>query len=172
MSHFIIAAIVVGSLVGIILLIVSIHNKHNREAMNSLLKHFSVLGSENELVFSSQQVLKNCVIGLDGTRRKLLVVKREGNLFGSFIIDLDEVKNCTVKKIYGTINADGLIDKKLDQYLQKVVLHFDLLEKPAVEVMFYNHIADNIFEAKELEQKARAWESILSKMLTPLKKIA
>ncbi|MGE5521492.1 MAG: hypothetical protein ACM3VS_16320 [Candidatus Dadabacteria bacterium] len=172
MSTLIVAAIVLGTVAGVIFLIVSIHNKHNREAMNSLLKHFSLLGSENELVFSSQQILKNCILGLDGSRRKLLVVKREGNLFGSFIINLEEVKNCTVKKIYGNINADGLLNKKLDQYLEKVVLHFDLMEKPSVEVVFYNHIGNSIFEAPELEQKARGWESILSKMLTPLKKIA
>jgi hypothetical protein len=172
MSTFIVAAIIIGSVIGICLLLISIHNKHNREAMNKLLKNFSQLGTENDLSFSSQEVLKNCVLGLDGVQRKILVVQREYGFVGSFIIDLREVKNCTVKKIYGTINVGDLKKKKLEQYLEKIVLHFDLNSNSSVEIVFYKHFENHLLEALELEQKAKNWDAILSKMQIPLKNIA
>jgi hypothetical protein len=172
MSTLIIAAIIIGSVIAICLLLINVHNKHNREAMNQLLKHFSQLGAENNLNFSSQEILKNGILGVDGVRRKVLVVTREDNFFGSLIIDLKEVRNCTVKKNYGTINAGDLKTRKLEQYLDKIVLHFDLNDKPPVEILFYKHFDSHIFEALELEQKARHWETFFSKMQTPLEKIA
>jgi hypothetical protein len=171
MSSIIVAAIVVGSVVAICFLLINVHNKHKREAMNSLLKYFSQLGTENNLSFSSQEVLKDCIVGLDGIRRKILVVTREDGFFGSFIIDLNQVKNCTVKKIYGTIKASDLKSRKLDQFLEKIILHFDL-NKTAVEIVFYRHFVNHIYEVPELEQKAKHWETILSKMQMPIKNIA
>jgi hypothetical protein len=155
MSTFIVAAIIIGSVSSICLLLISINNKHNRKAMIKLLKHFSELGTENDLNFSSQEILKNCILGLDGVRRKILVVTRQDDFFGSFIIDLREVKNCTVKKIYGTINVGDLKKKKLEQYLDKIVLHFDQNNNSSVEIVFYKHFENHLLEALELEQKAK-----------------
>jgi hypothetical protein len=172
MSTILVAAILVGSVVAICFLLISVHNKHKREAMNNLLKHFSQLGTENNLSFSSQEMLNNCVLGLDGINRKILVVTKEDNFYGSFIIDLDEVKTCSVKKIYGTIKAGDLKNHKLEQHLEKIVLQFTLNNKLSAEIVFYQHFLNHIYETQELEHKARHWEAILSKMQKPLKQIA
>lgn len=172
MSTFIVAAIIIGSVVGIFSLLISIHNKHNREAMNKLLKYFGQLAIENNLNFSSQEVLKNGILGLDGVQRKILVVQREDGFFGSFIINLHEVKNCTVKKIYGTINVGDLKKGKLEQYLEKIVLHFEMNNNSSAEIIFYKHVENHPLEANELEKKAKNWDAVLSKMQIPLKNIA
>ena len=172
MSTLLVATILLGSIAAICLLLISVHNKHKREAMNKILNHFSQLGTENNLSFSSQERLHHCVLGLDGVNRKILVVTREDDYYGSFIIDLNEVKACTVKKIYGTIQAGDLKHQKLEQYLEKIVLHFELHRKPPVEIMFYRNLDNHIYETQELEQKAKHWEAILSKMQTPLKHTA
>jgi hypothetical protein len=172
MSTILVAVILVGSVAAICLLLIRIHNKHKREAMNNLLKHFSQLGTENNLNFSSQEVLNNCILGLDGINRKILVATKEDGFYSSFIIDLNDVKSCTVKKIYGTIRVGDLRNHRLDQYLEKMVLHFELNRKPSVEIVFYKNHDNHIFETQELEQKARHWEAILSKMHAPIKNIA
>ncbi|MFL5786750.1 MAG: hypothetical protein ACJ748_01745 [Flavisolibacter sp.] len=169
MSTIIIAAIIVGSVVFISLLLISIHNKEKRIAMNNLLKYFNQLGTENDFNISSQEILNSCILGLDGVHRKILVVTKEDGYLGSFIIDLNQVKTCLIKKIYGTINQDDLKKHKMDQFLEKITLHFDLNNKPSVEIVFYNHFENHIYEAYELEQKAKHWEIILSKMKAPLK---
>lgn len=172
MSTLLVAAIIIGSLAAICFVLVSIHNKHKREAMNNMLKHFSQLATENNLNFSSQEVLKNSILGLDGISRKIIVISKEEDFYTSLLIDLTEVKNCTVKKIYGTIKVGDLKSHKLEQYLEKIILHFDLIDKPPVEIVFYKNIHNHIYELQELEQKAKHWEAILSKMKAPLKNIA
>jgi hypothetical protein len=172
MSTLVIAAAIVVSVAGIFLVLISIHNKHNREAMNKLLKHFSQLGIENDLSFSSQERFKNCILGLDGIHRKVLVVTREDAGFGSFIINLREVRNCSVKKIYGSINVGDLKKTKLEQYLERIVLHFELNNHSSVEIVFYKHFENHLLEVPELEQKAKQWDAILSKMQTVQKNIA
>lgn len=172
MSTLLIAAIIIGSIAAICFLLVSIHNKHKREAMNNLLKNFHEAGTENGLSFSSQEVLKNSILGLDGVHRKILVVMQKDNFHSSSVINLNEVKNCSVKKIYGTLNSGDLKNNKTEPYLEKIVLHFEMNGKPSSEIVFYQHFDNHIYETQELEQKAKHWEAILSKMQTPLKKIA
>ncbi|HWI91300.1 MAG TPA: hypothetical protein VNT20_08490 [Flavisolibacter sp.] len=172
MSTLFVAAIIIGSVAAVCFILISIHNKHKREAMNNMLKHFSRSATENNLNFSSQEILRNSILALDGVHRKIVVVSKNEDLYSSQLIDLNEVKDCTVKKIYGTIKVGDLKSHKLEQHLEKIVLHFDLMQKPPVEIIFYKNTHNHIYETQELEQKARHWEAILSKMKSPLKNIA
>jgi hypothetical protein len=172
MSTYLVAAIIIGSVAGICFLLIRINNKSNREAMNKLLKYFSQLGTENDLNFSSQELLKDCVLGLDGVQGKILVVQREDGFFGSFIVNLRQVKNCSVKKIFRSINAGDLKKAKLEQFLERIVLHFDLNDNSTAEVVFYKHFDNHPMEVIELEQKAKKWDAILSKMQIPSKNTA
>jgi hypothetical protein len=173
MSTLVVAAVLVGIVAAVIFLLVSIDKKQKRNAMNQLLHAFSQKGSEHGLTFSGQEILKETVIGLDGVQRKMLVLqRRDEKAFDSFIIDLNEVKGCTVKKEHGKINLVEFRAGKQEQYLEKIALRFELQGKPPVEVLFYQHFANHIYEIAELESKAKHWEVILSKMVVPVKKIA
>ncbi|GAA4750355.1 hypothetical protein [Flavisolibacter ginsenosidimutans] len=174
MSTLFIVAIIIGVIAGVCVLLVSIDNKQKRTAMNDLLQRFSQLGSDHNLSFSSQEVLKDGVIGLDGMHRKLAVLqKRNEDGFHSNVIDLNDVKTCSVKRQYGTIGGSDLQTKKPEQFLEKIVLRFELANGgEPMEVMFYNHIDHVIYQIAELENKAKHWEAILSKMQAPVKKMA
>jgi hypothetical protein len=174
MSTIFVAVVLVGLVAAVCILLVSLDKKQKRKVMRELHLRFSRLGTENKLTFSSQEALKDLLIGLDGIQRKLLVLKRQdNNTFHSFAVDLGNVKSCSVKKYYGTINSGGLKTKKLEQYLEKITLHFEFAGgSPAKEILFYKHFDHHLVEIPELEQKARHWELMLSKLLTPTKKVA
>lgn len=172
MSTLLVAIVTVGSTAILCFFLVGIHDKHKRKAMKDLLNNARRLGAENGLNFSSQEILDNCVLGLDGMQRKILVVSKEKSSYSSSIIDLNLVKSCSMKKIYGTIKAGDLKNQKLDRYLEKIVLHFELDHKPPVEIAFYKNVHRPIYETQKLEQKARHWTTILSKMQTLLKNTA
>lgn len=140
--------------------------------MNKLLNYFRQIGVKHQLNFSSQEILLNCILGLDGIHRKVLIVAQEQDYYTSSIIDLDQVKNCTVKKLYGSIKVGQLRKRRLEEYLQKIVLHFELKKGQPVEVEFYHHVNNHVYQVLELEQKAKYWEAILSKMQSPEKNIA
>lgn len=156
-------------------LLIAIRNRQKRRKMKRLLDYFSRLGTKYELTFSSQEVLRNCIIGLDGVQRKLLVLNgtSRGTLT-EYVIDLNQVSNCSVKKQYGRIHVNGLRKRKLEQYLERMTLHFRfLIEKQPADIPFFKQAEDNINKLHELEDKAEKWKVILSKMLpVSLKKSA
>jgi hypothetical protein len=157
---------------GIVLL--RIYNKEKRKRMNHLLHRFSELGSGNNLTFSSQEILHDCIIGLDGVNRKILVAQSvEGIITRTELIDLFDVKTCSVIRQYGSIKGGELRAKKLDTYLEKILLHFNRDNQPPVEVLFYHYRKNGLHEIEKLAKKARHWELLLSKMIhVPARKIA
>lgn len=173
MSTIIVAAVLVGIVAAICFLVVHLDKKQKRSAMNRLLFAFHKAGSEHNLTFSSQEMLNDSIIGLDGVHRKLLVLERTAHgVFNSFVIDLNEVKSCLVKKAYGTTGGSSQEGARPEQYLQSISLHFTLADDPPADVFFYKHFENNIYQMAELESKAKHWEDILKKMFAPMKKAA
>jgi hypothetical protein len=175
MSTLIVAAILVGTVAGICLLLITIDKKDKRKRMNQRLKCFSELGSKHQLSVSSQEMLKKCVIGLDGVHRKIVVLQEiDETNFNTSVIDLADVKACCVKEHYGTIKRGELKTQKLANYLEQVVLHLELNNgNEPVEIPFYQNFENHASEAPGLEQKARQWEAILSKLVQkPVKRTA
>ena len=167
MSSLIVAGILIAFVALCCLLFVFISNKLKNKAMSQLLNRISESGSKNKLSFSSHEILRDCVISADGIHRKILVVKRISlKTCQDYLIDLDEVKSCSVKKVYGSIRAGEANEKSLQQHLQNIFLHFEFKnDKPPFDVSFYDHAENNMHQLKELELKAKHWEIILSKML-------
>ena len=175
MSSLIVAAILVGITVIICFLLVWIHNKEKRKKMDKLFERFRASAVENKISFSSQELLTDSILGLDGVGRKILILNKDQNgELEDVVINLDEIKNCSVRKVYGSIRVGELKKRKLNEYLDKIVLHFEFANsKPPVEVCFYKHVDHSIYHLAELEQKARHWELVINKMLkTKSEKIA
>ncbi|PWV56333.1 hypothetical protein C7475_101848 [Chitinophaga sp. S165] len=153
----------------------AIVNRQKQKKMKRLLDYFSRLGSKYNLTFSSQEVLRSCIIGLDGVQRKLLILNGINNgPLSEYIIDLNEVSDCSVKKEYGRIQVNGLRKRKLEQYLERMTLNFKfLIEKQPEDIPFFKQTENHISELPRLEDKAEKWKVILSKMLpVSLKKSA
>ena len=61
--------------------------------MNLLFQRLRQLGIDNNVSFSGQELLKDCIIGFAGVHRKVFVLKQlDDTAFQSFVIDLNEVK--------------------------------------------------------------------------------
>ena len=175
MSTIIVAAILISVITGICLILVSINNKHRQKTASELLNHFSKLGTENKLSFSSQEILENCIIGLDGIQRKLLILKKiDQDEYDSILLDLNEVKKCSKKNIYTRVNIGTSKKERFENHLDKIVLDFDFIDnRQPVQILFFEPITNHVFAMLELEQKAKKWATILSQITnTGLKKIA
>jgi len=175
MSTIIVAAIIISVIISISLKLVSINNKQRKKTSTELLNHFSKLGTENNLSFSSQEILENCIIGLDGIQRKLLILKKiDKDEYDSILLDLNEVKKCSKKNIYTRVNIGTSKKERFENHLDKIVLDFDFIDnRQPVQILFFEPITNHIFAMLELEQKAKKWETILSQIAnTGLKKIA
>jgi len=144
-----------------------------RRQKAALFYQFSQLGSRYCLSFTSQERLQQRIIGLDALKRKILVLELSGSSPDWYLISLDNVKGCAVKKTYGSIDAGGLDKQRVDSYLEFIALEFFFKDgTPTLALPFYRKLQDNIDEIPELDQKAKAWEVMLSKMLTQERKRA
>ncbi|HEV7330718.1 MAG TPA: hypothetical protein VGN63_06755 [Flavisolibacter sp.] len=175
MGSVLVAVIAASIVIGGCCIYRTILKKEKRKRMNHLLHRFSELGSVYNLTFSSQEILHNCIIGLDGLNRKILVTKSsEEVITHTELIDLSEIKSCSVIKHYGNIKGGELRAKKLETYLELIALHFERNNnQPSIEIPFYQYRKNSIPEIERLEKKAKHWEMLLSKMIpVPVKKIA
>ena len=128
------------------------------------------LGSTFNLSFSSQDILSNKIIGLDGIKRKLLVAEKNNELNPPYIIELAKVTAITVKKIYNSIKAGELKTRRIKEFLESILLQFQYgNEKDPIVLPFYERKINKIHDLPRLEKKARNWQMILSKIATTQK---
>lgn len=175
MSTFFVAAILISVIVSICLILVSINNKHRQKTTTALVTQFNKLGTENNLSFSSQEILETCIIGLDGIKRKLLILNKiDKDKYEPLLLNLDEVKNCSKKKIYRSVNIGTRKKKKFENQIDRIVLEFDFIDhRQPVHVLFFEPFTNHILTMSDLEQKAKNWETMLSQILnTGSKRIA
>jgi hypothetical protein len=166
-----IALVLVVSLAGIIGALIYIHRQHTRKEKDRLLRQFSLLGTTYALSFSSQELLTHSILGLDGIRRKLLYIEAKGETCAHKLIDLEEVKSCSIQKIYqGKIPSAS--KERAESQVQDIVLQFIFKhDQEPVTIPFYSMALHSIYQMAELETKAKEWQVMLSKMLTANKEI-
>ena len=165
MSTIIIAAILVISTIGIFAIFVSIGKKNIRNQNKTLLKRLSKSRSEHGLSFSSQEILKNKIIGLDGLNQTLLIFEFE-NANDVICINMQEVKNCTVEKKYDSIVIGNERKAKLEPHLRSMGIKFSFKNsREPISVSIYDSSINSIYEMQELEAKAKNWEKTLSGMI-------
>ncbi|HXS57993.1 MAG TPA: hypothetical protein VN726_17790 [Hanamia sp.] len=163
MSTVIISIIFIVAIV-IIFVAFRVINKRNIKKKNDkLLAQFSQTGTSNGLSFSSQEILRNKIIGLDGIQRKLVMVNEKEECT---IVALDEVKKCAVIKNFQTYNLGGDKNSDIERQLTSIGLVFEFKKQDnPVSILFYDNMIHPVFEAAAMEAKANDWEKILSKLL-------
>jgi len=175
MSTIIVAVILVSIVIFICLVLVGINNKHRKKATTELLTRFNKFGTENKLSFTKQEILETCLIGLDEAQRKLFVLKKiDADKYDFILLDLDEVKKCSKKKIFEKVNIGTSKKEKFENHIDKIALVFDFSDnRQPIQISFFEHKTDHLIKMVELEQKAMDWEAILTKIINiRLKKIA
>ena len=126
----------------------------------------SNLGSKFNLSFSSHEMLSSKIIALDGIKRKLIVAERNNELGCPYIIELTKVAAITVKKIYNSIKAGELKTRRIEEFLESILLQFEFgNKKDPIVLPFYEGKINEIHDLPRLERRARSWQLMLSKLL-------
>lgn len=174
MSSIIVAAIMVALIIIITLVLVIINNKDKRKSTLELFHRFKSITKATDLTYSSQEILDNLAIGIDGVQRKILAINRnEIGLYDPIIVDLNQVKSCSKRKFYRSINTGTSRKKRIEQQIDKIVLEFTLRNGQQLEIPFFEMLRDHIPKMRELEQKAADWEVLISNFMNAeVKRIA
>jgi len=83
------------------------------------------------------------------------------------MIEVKKVNAITEKKIYKSIKAGALKTRRVDEFLESIVLQLECAnQKDPVVLPFYERNLSEIQDLRGLEKKARNWQLILSKITT------
>lgn len=120
---------------------------------------------EINLSVTKQEKLGHQHIGFDKIKHKLFLVKKRGNRLVCWIVNLQDLQWCAVKKVYGAIGAGELKTRNLNHFLQSVSLQlkFRGSAKP-VSVTFFESQHNTADELPVLEAAAKRWEHVLSQL--------
>ncbi|ULQ50911.1 hypothetical protein [Flavihumibacter fluvii] len=121
---------------------------------------------EQRLHFSKLDDMGNYVLAIDTDQRKLVYQKNGSDSSSCTIIDLQDLKECIVKKQYNSIHAGELNKRRLSDFLRGLFLHLRFRnESPTVTIPLFEGQKDRQDDLEQLEEKAKVWERIVSKLL-------
>lgn len=137
----------------------------SRKKKVKLLRHLSNEGAANNLVFCSQEIFKNRVIGIDGIHRKIMLIEKNDRDYQSSIISLDDVNECRmITKRNSQKQEHVTSESETETATVEIRFEFNNHSKPAF-IRFGDGL---IYSRKELEflrAKAQYWCIMFSKML-------
>jgi len=137
--------------------------------LNSRIKRlFSLakVAKEQRLNFSNLDEVGSSVIAIDPTKRKLLYLKSAPDTSSCLIVDLNNLKECTIKKQYNGINAGDLNKRKISDFLRSIFLNLRFKNDSApVTLPLYDAQKDKHDDVEQLEVQATKWERLVSKLL-------
>jgi hypothetical protein len=168
MSTVIVAAILILFIATVVLMLIWINNRKRKKTTLALLNQFTGKAMESNLSFSSQEILDEALIGLDGIQRKLLVIKKTGDdKYDTQLIDLKEVRKCSRRKIYQSIKVEDGKKAGLQSEIEKIVLEFEYFNgRSPTQIIFFEPVNLHILAMPELDEKAKKWEGILSQLIS------
>ncbi len=140
--------------------------KTTKRKKENLFLRLSKEGTENSLIFCSQEILQNKVLGIDGIHRKIMILEKKKDAYYSSIISLDEVHDCQVVNNSDLINRNNLKKSRSESRPANLELRFDLNNHTqSVSIIFSNGIINSKKEFAFLKAKAEYWCVMFSKML-------
>ena len=171
MQTIITGAIVIACTIGMVLFLFYINKKSIQKRNKAVFKTFSEKGAGMGVSFSSQEMLKDTIIGLDRLHQRLLIFDHLKTQSVTSLL-LSEVKECVLTKEYQHINFGSEKQSDLEKTLRAIVLKFSFKNKPDhFELSFYDNMHYSIYEMTGMEQKARRWESLLCKLMAGESKV-
>lgn len=140
--------------------------RRQKNIKKKLFLRLSKEGSANNLVFCSQEMLPNKVMGIDGIHRKIMIVEKIDKKYTSSIISLDEMQSCELKNSYDSLASQNLKQLEIENALSKIELQFGSKNNERrTSITFYDQVINSRREIVLMKAKAEYWSAMLSKML-------
>lgn len=166
MQTIITGAIVIAGTIFIVLFLFFMNRRNIRKRNKTFFRAFTEAGTSRGISFSSQEMLHDRIIGLDRQHQRLLVFDYIRTELVT-IIKLPDVKDCILTREYQHINFGNDKKAEMEKSMRFILLTFSFKNKPEqFTLSFYDSIRHSVYEMQELEQKARKWETLLSKLIT------
>lgn len=123
------------------------------------------LGARLNLAFSSRLVLRDKIIALDERKKSVMVVEMRDDAAPS-VINLGEIASISIRKTYGSIGPGELKTKNIEQFLDRIDLHFAFRNGDDTIILpFYEKDHDLPRDRAKMHRNAKTWQLILSRII-------
>ncbi len=165
MSTLYVATILVASIIALVWIFIKFNSRKTRREEQAFFDHFNRIASEHHISFTKHEKFNNKIIGLDGLKKMLVIFEFE-NKDHPILINLSDLRSCTLVKEYGHINAGNENKPKLERYTQSIDLVFTFKNKSeSITVTLYENHMNGIDQMLSLEASGKDWETILSQSI-------
>lgn len=152
--------------IAVSLIIVSLYHYRKQINTENLPLSFKEAAAAFNLSIAKQEILGNRMIGLDERSKKLLFLQAHGNKHNGYLVDLNEIKACVVKKEYGVIHEESLDGSSLESYINGIALQFDYKNGANPTFLtFYDRSTNLESEMRKRAEQAKVWQDLLSARL-------
>lgn len=144
---------------------VSFISRFAKKKKEILVRKLCQQGADQNLIFCSQEIFENKVMGFDGIHRKIMILEKIKNIYHTSTISLDDVHDCRLitKHDSTTEQNDSANDGTQDDTLE-LFFEFNNDSEPAL-ITFWNSLINSKNDFAFLKAKAECWCTIFSKML-------
>ena len=124
-------------------------------------------GAANDLIFCSQEIFQNKVMGIDGIHRKIMILEKTSNSYQYSTISLNEVDHCHLVTHPAPSKRTQHYQPGNEPHVATLELIFDFKNhtEPA-SILFSDGLFTSSTEFAFLKAKAAYWCSMFSKMLS------
>lgn len=137
---------------------ISVYAKKKKE---HLVRKLCQEGAANNLIFCSQEILQNTIMGFDGLHRKIMILEKIKKAYQCNTISLDEVHDC---HLITNEEEDAKPGSKPKPCKLELQFEFNNHSKP-VSIIFNNGIFNSKSDFLFVKAKAEYWCIMFSKML-------
>ena len=131
-------------------------------------KMWTRVGSKFNLSFSKYISIGNKFLGLDGSRRRLMLAAGK-ELTCSQVIDLDKIKSLSIRKSYGSIKAGELGKRKFEEFLNFIHLRFEYTDQNISVIPFYEREKDGTKGLGKMDRALTNVQLLISKLIASTK---
>ena len=132
-------------------------------------------GAAHNLIFCSQEILENKVIGIDGIHRKIMVLEKTKKIYRCSTISLDEVHDCRLVTQSNIMTMDYNKTVRVNaRPATTLALQFEFNNQTQpTSIVFSNSSISHGREFDFLKAKAEYWCTMFSKMINkPVEAVA
>lgn len=154
--------LMIAAIIAICLVLGFNESRRKSNDLKRLMKDFSQRATQREMIFTSQEIFENCLLGLDGVKRRLLILDSSVTPYRETYIDLSKVKRCVSKHYFKRCYENDAVHTEATDCCS---LSFEYFDGRKIEIHF-SHEQQDIAQLNEMSAKTRKWAALLSKMLS------
>jgi hypothetical protein len=165
MTAFFTTMLIIGISIAVSLLAIIAVHSYRENKTERLLREFSAVAGQFNLIISKKEMVGCRIIGLDEKKNKVLFLAATGNKSDGYLVDLSDVKSVRIKREYGPGKSSSKYTATMHPVVDRIMLLLQYKNGGRrLELVLYNRTKG---DEKIESSRAADWQALIAKRLIP-----